>query len=78
MRIWIGLLGSLACALIHSHSSSMSVAIVRMAKYNSSNVVHSNSTGQCVNLDSINNGNKTTTVEPVVRGEFDWSESVQV
>lgn len=73
MRVWVGLLGSLACALMHSHSSSLSVAIVRMARYNSSHVSVTNDTGQCA--DS-HHGNTNDNV--VVTGEFDWSESLQV
>ena len=51
------------------------MAIVRMAKYNSSSIVHDENSGQCfkhgVNADG-------TQQEPVIRDGFDWSESLQV
>ena len=73
MRILVGLLGALACALIASHGSTLNVAIVRMARYNSSAIMLGDSSGQCYQSGSTNNSE-----EQVIRGEFDWDESLQV
>jgi hypothetical protein len=70
MRLFVGLLGALACALIASHNASLNVDIVRMARYNSSNLAQNGSSGQCVSATN------STDEAPVVRGEFDWNESL--
>ena len=72
MRLWVGLLGAIACALIASHNATLNVAIVRMSKYNSSNLAQNGSSGQCFSITN------STDEVPVVRGEFEWSESLQV
>ena len=73
MRLLVGLLGAFACALIASHGSTLNVTIVRMAKYNSSVIVHGESSGQC-----YQSGSNSSSEGPDVRGEFDWDESLQV
>ncbi|CAG2105257.1 unnamed protein product [Medioppia subpectinata] len=59
-----------------SHSSSLSVAIVRMAKYNSSAVADTNPGGQCLDRTLVGNGSDSDH-ELTVRGIFDWNESIQ-
>ena len=73
MRLLVGLLGAFACALIASHGSTLNVAIVRMARYNSSTNAQGESSGQCYQSSSNNSSEG-----PDVRGEFDWDESLQV
>ena len=73
MRLLVGLLGPFACALIASHGSTLNVAIVRMARYNSSANAHGESSGQC-----YQSGSKNSSDVPDVREEFDWDESLQV
>ncbi|CAG2175091.1 unnamed protein product, partial [Oppiella nova] len=79
LRLVIGVLGAVAVGLFSSHRSSLSVAIVSMAKYNSSatGVRDDSDEGQCW-LQSGNNGNSSSqNSNPIIRGEFDWSESLQ-
>ncbi|XP_054162156.1 uncharacterized transporter slc-17.2-like [Oppia nitens] len=78
MRLYIGLLGAMATALFSSHRSGLSVAIVSMAKYNSSAHKH-DSDGQCWQPDSTGSsqGNDSSVDAVIIRGEFDWSESLQ-
>ena len=80
LRLVIGVLGAVAVGLFSSHRSSLSVAIVSMAKYNSSakGVSDDSDEGQCW-LQSGNHGNSSSqNSNPIIRGEFDWSESLQV
>ena len=80
MRWTVGVLGAVATGLFSSHRSSLSVAIVSMAKYNSSatGARDDSDEGQCW-LQSGNHGNSSSqNSNPIIRGEFDWSESLQV
>ena len=72
MRLLVGLLGSLACALMSSRSSTLSVAIVRMTRYNSNG--SDDSSGQCYGSGVGSN----VSHEVVIREGFDWDESLQV
>ncbi|XP_054162158.1 uncharacterized transporter slc-17.2-like [Oppia nitens] len=89
MRLLIAILGSVATALFASHRSSLSVAVVAMAKYNNS-ATQSNSDripiGDCSvhsgadEVVDISTGMLNTSASAItntIRGDFDWDERFQ-